>query len=119
MGKFQVLIAAAGLATAFAQPAMAIHVEQDYPGLQNPKARLAEEVRAAEAHLNGGTTSVSGSSFTSLNGIGLKRKPFPPGFSRSGYTFEDEVLALPPKPVEAPKEPPALQPAPATPDTIR
>ncbi len=119
MGRFQVLIAVAGLSLLAAPAAFAIHIEQDHPGLQNPKARLAEDVRAAEFHLNGGSTSVSGSSFTSLNGAGIKRKPFPPGFSRSGYVFEDEVLASTPKPANAPKETPAVQPAPETPDTIR
>lgn len=81
--------------------AWAIHVENGHPGLQNPKAQLVETARAAELTLSGETNSISSSGFTGFNGNGIKRKPFPPGFSRSGYTFEDEVL----RPVAPPAVP--------------
>jgi hypothetical protein len=96
-----------------ASSAWAIHVENDHPGLQNPKARFVESARAAESILSGETTSISTSSFTGFNTNGIKRKPFPPGYGRSGYEFEDEVLRAVKPADAAPEAKQTAQPAPS------
>jgi hypothetical protein len=106
MYRSGLLILLLSTAIANANGAWAIHIESDHPGLQSGKARLVEMGRAAEVGLNGGATSMSSSGFTGFNAGGIKRKPFPPGYSRSGYEFEDEVLRA-----VAPPAPPAADAA--------
>ena len=106
--RIAILAALAGGASS----AWAIQVENGHPGLQNPKARLVEAGREAEAGLNGRTTSISTSSFTGFNSDGIKRKPFPPGYGRSGYEFEDEVLQAVKPATSEPAAKPSDQPEP-------
>jgi hypothetical protein len=104
--------AAAILSIVLAPGAWAIHVEPDQPDLQNPKAQLVEAARAAEESVNGsGATSISSSGFTGFNAT-VKRKPFPPGYGRSGYQFEDELTGPPaaPEPAAAPADATPVQP---------
>jgi hypothetical protein len=89
--KAKIRIALLPALAALSSSAFAIHVEPDQPDLQNPKTQLVESSRAAESIVNGGTTSISSSSFTSFNTT-VKRKAFPPGYGRSGYQFEDELI---------------------------
>lgn len=88
-----------------APSAYAIHVEPDQPDLKNPKTQLVEATRAAEQAVNGdgGATSISASNFTGFNDA-VKRKPFPPGFGRSGYQFEDELIGPAPSSAATPEE---------------
>lgn len=97
MSKFS--IAPLVILAAFAPSAWAIHLEPDQQDLKNPKTQLVEATRAAESMVSGGTTSISSSSFTGFNDA-VKRKPFPPGYGRSGYQFEDELTATTPQAAE-------------------
>jgi hypothetical protein len=83
--------------------ASALSVEPDHPDFRSPKAALADAGRMVEAWSQDGQSYAPIASFTGTSGLSFPRKPFPPGYGRSGYEFEDEILAARPAPAPEPK----------------
>jgi hypothetical protein len=92
-------------ACALSSAALAISIEPDHPDFRSPKASLADAGRMVEAWSNNGLSQAPIASFTGASGVSFKRKPFPPGYGRSGFEFEDEILAA--KPALEPEAKPA------------
>lgn len=108
------LLAATAL-VAMCGPASALSVEQDHPGFRDQRTSMTDAARAAEAWGNNAAQVSLTAHFTGASqSAGVKRKAFPPGYGRSGFEFEDEILARQDSvPVPAPAALVEGKPAPA------
>jgi hypothetical protein len=93
-------IAAFAFAAAACPASLAITEQPMQAGFQDQRLALSAAARAGEGwgdRANAGASTPS-AAFTGARTNDYKRKAFPPGFGRSGYEFEDEVIARQPAP---------------------